>query len=90
MRQDVWGRFYKGAFRLARQAGLPLAPVTFTASGPLLNKRIVKRADGRPVVLRMDVALPGAHRLEAGLEESGISEEMEALRAYFDRRYVAP
>jgi|GEM_PF-4782353 len=86
------GRFQRGAFRLARQSGLPLTPVVFTGSGPLLNKRILKRADGKAVTLEMRVCAPAAHLpRENGTQEGGVEMdvEMRLLRSFLEERVVS-
>jgi 1-acyl-sn-glycerol-3-phosphate acyltransferase len=95
------GAFHKGVFRLARSAGVPLTPVRFSATGPLVNKRVLKRIDGRPVTLRMEVFPCAAHLAEqedhlnmsqegnTSAAGSALEQEMAALRRFFERRGIA-
>lgn len=83
-RDGSLGPFQKGAFRLSRLSGVPLTPVEFRSTGPLLNKDVMKLPDGKPVTLRMTLHPVGAH---LGAEGAGtVEDEMRALRAFFEER----
>ncbi len=83
------GPFQKGAFRLSRAAGVPITPVHFQSTGPLINKKVLKLADGKSVTLRMRVFAPGAHlKGISATTPLSIEEETKALRLFLESQGV--
>lgn len=81
------GPFQKGVFRLSRMSGVPITPVYFKSTGPLLNKKLLKRADGKPVTLQMTIFSAGAHLNAFSASQAVVlEEEMKAFRIFLEHQ----